>query len=96
MFWSKSYYREQIVATFLSVTAKHFRNILSKTWDFLQIEYICESFEFPRLLPCLGMDNEIHADSYYKTIKRQHYHSISTPNYPFILDYDNTCNILLK
>ena len=42
------------------------------------------------------MDNEVHVDSYYKTIKRQHYHSISTPNYPFILDYDNTRNILLK
>lgn len=65
-------------------------------WYLNRAECICKSLEFAWRLPCLGMDNEIHADSYYKTIKRQHYHSISTRNYPFILDCDNTWNVLHK
>lgn len=72
------------------------KQLKEKLWYPYWAKYICKSFEFAWRLRCLRMDNEIHADSYYKTIKRQHYHSISRRNYLFIIDCDNTWIILLK
>lgn len=55
-----------------------------------------ESSEILWRLLCLAIDNEIHADSYYKTIKLKYYSSISTANYPFTINCDKQRNILLK
>lgn len=67
------------------------RSQLAKSSDktvnfFYQAGKVLTSREIPWRLPCLVLDNEIHADSYYKTIKQSHYHSISKRNYSFIFD----------